>query len=176
MILSGLHATTMSSYQEICKNGFKSGKGLRGTGVYFWDDAEHLAYELACSWYKYSLHVKAYSNCDNAEMAIVQGKWEIEETEFLDIEPRDIRVEVYKTGIALEIDMTDRKKLCGLYDAFFKRLEKNLGCQIKVIGVGVSPLPIGYSPKYPSQVLGPPYCYIVREAGIIRTSLYRRTS
>ncbi|AEV28935.1 hypothetical protein SpiGrapes_1115 [Sphaerochaeta pleomorpha str. Grapes] len=176
MVLNGLHATTASNYQNICCEGFKSGTGLRGSGVYFWDDEEGLAYELSCNWYDYSLNkLKAYKDCENKEMVIILGQWDIEENEFIDLEARELRVEIYQTGIALKIDMTNRSNLCGLFDAFIKRFEIEIGCQIKVMGVGVSPLSKDYSPNYPCQVLGPPYCYIVRDAGIIRHSLYRRT-
>lgn len=176
MTLHGLHATCVSNYQEICARGFETGKGLRGTGVYFWEDEDKdIALGLAKSWYEYAKKVlRSYNECEHNDMIIIYGEWDIEENELLDIDSRPLRYQIYKMGQDYLINMTDRNNMCTLYDMFINRLEAKIGTSFKVIGATVSPMPYDYAPQYPTQVLGPPYCYIVRDTGIIKHRVFTR--
>lgn len=172
MQLSGYHATTISNYEEIVEHGFKLGKGLRGTGVYFWEDNCGYGIRLSTGWYEFCTKKKTYDCCEKKAIAIIQGSFEPEnEYNFLNIVEREKREKIYQLAKSKKMDIQNRDVLYAIYDLFFCQLEILTGYRLQVIETTVNTFGIRDT-DFPSQVLGQPYCYLVREPRIIRTELY----
>lgn len=172
MQLSGYHATTLSNYEKIVEQGFMLGKGLRGTGVYFWEDNSGYGISLATGWYKFCNRKNAYEKCEEKAIAIIQGFFEPEsEYNFLNIEERENRKMIYQLAKSRKMDIQNRDMLYKIYDLFFCQLEILTGYRLQVIETTVNTFGIRDT-DFPSQLLGQLYCYLVREPRIIKTKLY----
>jgi hypothetical protein len=172
MQLSGYHAITRSNYEEIVRHGFKLGKGLRGTGVYFWEDNCGYGISLSTGWYEFCNRKKAYEDCGEKAIAVIQGFFEPEDEYcFLNIADRETRGKIFHLAKNRMMDMQNREGLYAIYDVFFRQLEILTGYRFQVIETTVNTFGIRDT-DFPSQVLGQPYCYLVREPHIIRTKLY----
>lgn len=172
MQLSGYHATTVSNYEQIVSQGFLKGKGLRGTGVYFWEENCGFGVELSKGWYRFCKERRDYDSCRNSEIAIIQGFFEPkDEYSFLNIEVRKIRESIYRLAVKHKMDVKDLAGLYAIYDLFFCQLENHTRCSLQVIETTVNTFGVRYS-EFPSQLLGQPYCYIVRDTGIINVKLH----
>lgn len=173
MQLSGYHATTVSSYEKIVEHGFKLGKGLRGTGVYFWEDNCGYGISLYTGWYEFNNSKKAFEYCENKDIAIIHGFFEPEnECCFLNIDDRRKRERIFQLAKSRNMDIHDRDGLYAIYDLFFCQLENLTGHSLQVIETTVNTFGIRNT-AFPSQVLGQPYCYLVRDARIIKIKLYK---
>jgi len=172
MQLTGYHATTISNYEEIVEHGFKLGKGLRGTGVYFWEDNCGYGISLSTGWYGFCNRKKAYDYCENKAIAVIQGFFEpANEYSFLNIDDRRKRENIFQLAKSRKMDMHDRDGLYALYDLFFCQLESLIGHRLQVIETPVNTFGTRDT-DFPYQVLGQPYCYLVRDSHIIRIKLY----
>lgn len=173
MQLSGYHATTISNYEDIVTHGFKLGEGLRGTGVYFWEDNCGYGISLSFGWYNFCYRKNTYDSCEKKDVAVIQGFFEPEnEYSFLNIADRVKREKIYNLAKQRNMDMQNREGLYAIYDLFFRQLESLTSHRLQVIETTVNTFGIRDT-DFPSQVLGQPYCYLVREPRIIRTKLYK---
>ncbi len=160
---SGSHATTMSKWLSIQQDGFKVNQGLRGTGVYFWEDNVY-ARDLAVAWYINSMRRGAYSKDKDKKCVILWADLAANVDEVADYTEPELRN--YVLTLIKRLECADDKNQAGkIYDLIVERVQALIGNTIKIVFTTVTP---PNKPRhYPTQTFGPAYCYIVIDVDCI---------
>ncbi len=166
LIMKGTHGTTAARVGNIKAEGFKPDKGRRGTGIYFWAESSY-SRDLAIGWWLYRNNIDGYQGDNDKRCAIIYGKMEINDNEFLNLENYDM-----KQAIATRVYQKNKKlnkyEIAAIYDAFIKKLEEKTGIFFKILMACVDPpAPRFMEQPYPTDVLGNPMCLIVRNSKCI---------
>ncbi|OOE36192.1 hypothetical protein BZG05_01540 [Salinivibrio kushneri] len=177
--IKGTHGTTCYAAESIEKQGFRSGSGLRGKGVYFWlyhyqaliDEAEG----LAIAWWKLAKTRGDYAKHPKKECAIIHANIEAEPDNIYDLEANRQGFMMFQKEIAASLDEDEKMKPCerkellsGLYDFFLEKVEEKLNRQFCAIKVNVQ-RPKGFNSKFDIDVsTSQSQCLVVRNIDIIQ--------
>lgn len=160
----GSHGTTATRARAIRDNGFRTGHGVHGSGVYFWRESIY-SRDLAVGWHFEERNRGKYSQDPDKRCAIIYAVIVIDDEErFLDLtrpENREIILErIHFHGKKSELDIGK------LIDEFIDLVQERSGVPFQIVLTTVP------SPKkadnYPWRSMGQPFAYIVKDATCIR--------
>ena len=161
----GSHGTSIGNLKLIKQNGFRTGRGRIGIGIYFWAD-QHNYDKLARYWWKDCLKrgkYKKYRGKDK-DCAVIFVKIEIPEEEVLDLDHKEFKKALAILAEKRKIDDNTRK-FAKLYSILIKRIEEKNGVPINMYIVRVPP-PESYK-DYLIRLLGVPISYVVKKNNYI---------
>lgn len=164
----GVHGTSVSRAQGIQINGFQKSRGRFGIGVYFWSESPYAEY-LAKSWWNFQNTTKnRYSKDKNKGCAVIWGRCQSLENEFLDLDNREIKNRLAELCIEKKLGYTtNSRNLAAIIVLFVSKLEEKLGITFKVIETTVATAPKEFVENYPIGALGAPSCLIVFDEACI---------
>ncbi|MDM8515820.1 hypothetical protein QUF76_06440 [Desulfobacterales bacterium HSG16] len=162
----GSHGTTVTKYLDIKKNGFRLGSGVRGKGIYFWENNVY-AKDLAFAWYVTATRQKdsPYRNDQKKECAIIWAILDADKDEIIDFNSKIYRDQILNLIKNLKCD-DNREGAYKLYDTCIDMIEAELGYKIKFIITEVYP-PTGKLRIFPTQMYGMAPCLVAREPSCI---------
>jgi hypothetical protein len=147
----GAHGTTLNKYAEIKKTGFFRYSGLAGYGIYFWIGIHCIS--LAKEWCICNKKIKM-SDC-----VVIIANIKVDDVNYLDLETLEMKDSIYRLIIKLKLDINDKDKKAKLYDSFIKDIEKMINNEIHVYQIR---LPAPKKSTYPYEIIGTPFCCVVR--------------
>lgn len=157
----GLHGTSKTRARQIRTEGFRTGKGRVGTGVYFWRKGPH-DQDLARAWH--SFMAPTFAGDMEPGVAILSCAIRADSEEVIDLESPEMKDFVYEMSIQYECigPRPDEEKLSGLYDWVLSEVEATHPAAIVMLIARVA-APRKNGPfEYPVRLLGAPISYIVR--------------
>lgn len=167
---SGTHGTSQQRAGNIQKQGFNSGPGRAGRGIYFWAESP-LAVYLAECWYAQQ---KAWARTFNYEKdpncAVIHVDISCEELEYINLEDTSLKARIMDLALQHGSDLDDDKTLSSLNALIIGELEKELGVTMKLLEIRVAPPDKRFAPKYSLKTFGAPVCYVVRDKRCITIS------
>jgi len=158
--IEGSHGTSVTRAQRVHASGFHLGRGMRGTGVYFWTGPYYV--ELAIGWYNYQRSLNRYNADGEPGCAIIIAAISVGDMEVLDLEAEELRDEIALTIKEQGLNTQNKREITELYDLFIKKIEQRLNITFKVVKVKVG-IPTGFFPDYPMNMIGAPLCCVVRD-------------
>jgi len=162
LIMRGTHGTTVARVVKVKTEGFKPDKGRRGTGIYFWAESSY-SRDLAIGWWSYRISINGYQGDNDTRCAIIYGKMEINDNEFLNLEDYDIK-QAIATIVYQKNKELKKYEIAAIYDAFIKKVEEKSKIFFKILMACVdAPAPRFMRQSYPTDALGNPQCLIVRD-------------
>lgn len=179
-VYKGTHGTCRSCAESIQNNGFNIGKGLRGSGAYFWPYNPELASladiseNLAISWWLFEHQKGSYSSFKDKLCAVIDTRFNLNPEDIFEFEIyRDQFIEFcHKVMGRLEENSDNqpinKECLSGLYDTFISLVEKKNTHPYKAIKVRVqAPKKFSARCKINSDILGQPECMVIKDANVI---------
>ena len=132
-MLRGTHGTCVSRAESITVHGFGTGRGLRGSGVYFWsytiESLEDYVRALAIAWWRFAKDSKQhYKNEYNQSCSILYVSFNLDQNDILDLENQLLRDKFieYSQKILPKLDKhsdSNEEKIRTIYDMFVKDIE-----------------------------------------------------
>ncbi|MEW7987054.1 MAG: hypothetical protein AB2803_10295 [Candidatus Thiodiazotropha sp.] len=177
VLLTGAHGTCADYAESIQNTGFSISKtgGRGGKGVYFWAyiDPELAAYakDLAVSWCMFVKSKLGY-RVSNDDCVVIFAELNVINV-FLDLEQQETkeRLILFANSVYRRVKKESRKNgraVSATYDLFVEMMEEELGREIDVVHLRVSPPSLdSYKPMLPIQITGSPSCYIARNLEVI---------
>src|SRR3989339_126998 len=130
-IYKGTHGTSLTRFNNINLDGFKSQSGIRGTGAYFWKNSSYPKM-LAVGWHNYSKTTRdEYRNDKEQQCVVVYAKLEAAEDEVLNCE--DLSECLAKwLAESPKLNTESNEEIAGLYDLVIEETEKELKKKFKI--------------------------------------------
>ncbi|MEW8543555.1 MAG: hypothetical protein AB2693_08450 [Candidatus Thiodiazotropha sp.] len=173
VLLTGAHGTCADYAESIKNTGFSISKtgGRGGKGVYFWAyiDPELAVYakDLAVSWCMYVKSTIGYHD-SNDDCVVIFAELNVINV-FLDLEQQETkeRLILFANNVYRRVkkESNRKKAVSATYDLFVEMMEKELGQEIDVVHLRVSPPSL--DSYIPIQITGSPSCYIARNLDVI---------
>ncbi len=163
----GSHGTSKVRAQIILSDGFISGSGRGGTGIYFWEESDHYI-ELSKAWYCQSCERKYFKDEKNPECAVLIAELLTNDKEFLDLEDDSLKNAIFRLAKHFNIKDNDLSDLSALYDLFYENLENDLKINYKIISLRVAAPKTKFLKDYSIKILGVPRCLVVRDVNCIK--------
>lgn len=165
----GSHGTSMTKAGSILSTkSFTHGRGLRGTGAYFWRKSSF--YErFALAWYKQALRNGTFSSDFDKSPAVLVVELNCDDDSYLDLLDIDLEEKVgLMVNTYLNAEPANRGKISKAYDFAFHEIEKEFNCKIKLIRVKVPPPDKDFTVDfYDIRALGAVPCLICTDDSII---------
>jgi hypothetical protein len=162
----GTHGTANENLKEISSSGFKKGKGLAGTGVYFWELNDY-AVDLAVDWYYFSKSKRTFTDNEDVKCVIIYVGVEVPIINYLDFEEANLKQSFINAVRHYDIHNrpgTNKDRLAKLYDEYIEMIEEAYNTEVIVWRVGVNNPP---GSKYPFKIVGLPICYVTSKPSIV---------
>ncbi len=154
----GTHGTSVENARAIRAKGFLAGVGKTGHGIYFWAESAYCR-QLAEAWFQQCLSEGKYGV--ESMGAIIYATIIVDEAELLNLDAPEVANNISILIDQKGISYWTAQKLAALWDGYIKEMEASARCVFRVLITRLPPPSEQYC-RYPSKLLGHPFCYIVR--------------
>jgi hypothetical protein len=164
--LEGIHSTSGTRCTLIKKEGWRTGDGRVGTGVYFWKKGTYWD-NLARGWHAQMNSEHRFDGESKPGYCGLKCALQVDENDYLNLDQEMVQEEIAKAWhLRHGMKREDLETMCGFYNGFLTDLEAKMKTTFRIIERRVAPPKPDFC-SYPRKVVGDPGCYIVRDPSCI---------